>query len=122
MGGVGTPTGQREDEDDEGDDDPGEPAELLLAMTTPVTGGQELLETLQSQLPSKEALGQEATVFMQKIKESKYAGNVARKERERRRRRVLVEQHQEQRELEERQLEEVLTEKLTRESNEERRI
>eukprot|EP00439_Symbiodinium_sp_Y106_P050323 s1445_g6.t1 len=54
--------------------------------------------------------------------ESKQAGAIARRERERRRRRVLVEQQREQEMLEENQLEQVLLEKLGRQSVEESAI
>ena len=67
-------------------------------------------------------LNYEAGLFMRKIKESKEAGAIARRERERRRRRVLVEQQREQEMLEENQLEQVLMEKLSRESIEESAI
>lgn len=111
-------TGDGSDSGEEMDND----ADHLLSMTTPAATAKELLESLQQRLPSTEELEQEATLFLQKIKESKHAGNVARKERERRRRRVLVEQQQEQDLLEEKKLEEVLIDKLLRESNEEKRI
>jgi len=72
--------------------------------------------------PATEEETEEAELFLRKIKESKHAGSIARKERERRRRRVLVELQQEQDAFEESQLEEVLLEKLGRESAEERKI
>ncbi|CAE7608770.1 unnamed protein product [Symbiodinium natans] len=61
-------------------------------------------------------------VQMTSCGESKQAGAIARRERERRRRRVLVEQQREQEMLEENQLEQVLLEKLGRQSIEESAI
>lgn len=82
----------------------------------------DLVDGLKAQMPSAAELEQEASLFLRKIKESKHAGSIARKERERRRRRVLVEQEREQELLEEGKLEEVLLEKLGRESAEEKRL
>merc|ERR1719183_2252312 len=96
--------------------------ERLLAATTPAVNSRELVEAIQARMPNGQELEQEAGLFLRKIKESKRAGSVARKERERRRRRVLVEQQREQDLLEESKLEEVLLEKLSRESEEEKRI
>lgn len=97
-------------------------SERLLAATTPAANARELVAALQARMPNGEELEQEAGLFLQKIKESKKAGNIARKERERRRRRVLVEQQREQDLLEESKLEDVLLEKLGRQSAEEKVI
>ncbi|CAK9107410.1 unnamed protein product [Durusdinium trenchii] len=96
--------------------------EKLLAQTSKVASAKELVEALQAKLPTGQELNYEANLFMRKIKESKEAGAIARRERERRRRRVLVEQQREQEMLEENQLEQVLLEKLGRESIEESAI
>lgn len=97
-------------------------ADRLLAATTPAANARELVVALQARMPNAEELEQEAGLFLQKIKESKRAGSIAREERERRRRRVLVEQQREQDLLEESKLEEVLLQKLGRESVEEKAI
>eukprot|EP00929_Paragymnodinium_shiwhaense_P112675 TRINITY_DN80942_c0_g1_i1.p1 TRINITY_DN80942_c0_g1~~TRINITY_DN80942_c0_g1_i1.p1 ORF type:complete len:2036 (-),score=628.45 TRINITY_DN80942_c0_g1_i1:270-6377(-) len=113
----------RTGEDDSSDSDRSENrAERLMATTTNVGNARELVESLQARLPSSSELEQEAGLFLRKIKESKNAGSIARKERERRRRRVLVEQQREQDLLEESKLEEVLLETLSREAVEEKRI
>mmetsp|Transcript_136004 Transcript_136004/g.352617 ORF Transcript_136004/g.352617 Transcript_136004/m.352617 type:complete len:849 (+) Transcript_136004:47-2593(+) len=97
-------------------------ADRLLNATTPAANARELVDALQARMPNAEELEQEAGLFLQKIKESKRAGSIARKERERRRRRVLVEQQREQDLLEESKLEDVLLEKLSRQSIEEKSI
>lgn len=74
------------------------------------------------QMPSAAEDGKQASLYFLRIKESKQASSVARKERERRRRRFLVEQEHEQDLLEESKLEELMFEKLGRESEEEKRI
>eukprot|EP00435_Cladocopium_sp_Y103_P056054 s3485_g18.t1 len=108
-------------EDSSGEDDDAT-AERLLAQTSKVASAKELVDALQAKLPTNQELNYEAGLFMRKIKESKQAGTIARRERERRRRRVLVEQQREQEMLEENQLEQVLMEKLNRESIEESAI
>jgi len=110
------------EEESSEDDDQEETGERLLAQTSKVNTAKELVEALQSKLPTSQELGYEAGLFMRKIKESKQAGAIARRERERRRRRVLVEQQREQEMLEENQLEQVLLEKLGRQSVEESAI
>ncbi|CAJ1423729.1 unnamed protein product, partial [Effrenium voratum] len=106
--------GSSEDEEESG--------ERLLAQTSKAATAKELVDALQAKLPTSQELSYEANLFMRKIKESKQAGSIARRERERRRRRVLVEQQREQEMLEENQLEQVLIEKLSRESIEESAI
>merc|ERR1719424_473909 len=96
----------------------GEKKVRLLGSTTQASTSRELVEAIQARMPNGQELEQEAGLFLRKIKESKRAGTVARKERERRRRRVLVEQQRDQDLLEESALEEVLVEKLSRESEE----
>merc|ERR1719456_1308538 len=105
-------------EDEDSDNQP----DRLLGSTTQAHTSRELVEAIQARMPNGQELEQEAGLFLRKIKESKRAGSVARKERERRRRRVLVEQQREQDLLEEGKLEEVLLEKLSRESEEEKQI
>eukprot|EP00930_Biecheleria_cincta_P030071 TRINITY_DN20871_c0_g1_i1.p1 TRINITY_DN20871_c0_g1~~TRINITY_DN20871_c0_g1_i1.p1 ORF type:complete len:1954 (-),score=553.23 TRINITY_DN20871_c0_g1_i1:93-5921(-) len=109
-------------EDEDEDNDTRRRGQELLNQTTKAGTAKDLVEALQSRLPSSQELEHEAGLFMRKIKESKHAGSIARRERERRRRRVLVEQQREQEMLEESQLEEVLLEKLARESVEEAAI
>lgn len=104
---------------DGGSDQSDNQADRLLAQTTQAADARELVSVLQGRLPNKDVLEAEAGLFLRKIKESKRAGSIARQERERRRRRVLVEQQREQDMLEESKLEEVLLEKISRESVEE---
>mmetsp|Transcript_89692 Transcript_89692/g.159354 ORF Transcript_89692/g.159354 Transcript_89692/m.159354 type:complete len:1921 (-) Transcript_89692:61-5823(-) len=111
-----------DDQSSGSDEDEENLPERLLQQTTKAETAKELVEALQSRLPSAQELEHEAGLFMRKIKESKHAGSIARRERERRRRRVLVEQQREQEMLEESQLEEVLIDKLGRESVEEAAI
>merc|ERR1719460_569893 len=115
---ANTNAGDESSDDEDSDNQP----DRLIASTTQAHTSRELVEAIQARMPNGQELEQEAGLFLRKIKESKRAGSVARKERERRRRRVLVEQQREQDLLEESKLEEVLLEKLSRESAEEKRI
>mmetsp|Transcript_28813 Transcript_28813/g.67053 ORF Transcript_28813/g.67053 Transcript_28813/m.67053 type:complete len:2032 (-) Transcript_28813:99-6194(-) len=113
------PTSLSESSDGEDSDNTGE---RLLKGTTQVANQRELVEALETRLPNSQELEQEANLFLQKIKESKHAGSIARKERERRRRRVLVDQQREQELMQERTMEDALIKKINRESIEEKKI
>eukprot|EP00397_Hematodinium_sp_SG-2012_P003313 GEMP01003321.1.p1 GENE.GEMP01003321.1~~GEMP01003321.1.p1 ORF type:complete len:1399 (+),score=339.07 GEMP01003321.1:334-4197(+) len=96
--------------------------ESLLAHSMPAKTQKELLQGLEERLPSAEARWEEASTFLGKIKNVKIAGIQARKSREKRRRRVLVNLGQEQDRYEEDYFENLLGDVLQRRSNEEARM
>lgn len=107
---------------DELDDDATLGGDTLVALSSTAQNGTELSQDMNKRLKPADELQQEADTFMSKIKESKVAGNIARKEREKRRRRFLVDLHNQH----EKDVEEYLmghfTQNLTKPSLEEERM
>ena len=78
------------------------------------------LEKLAKQLPSGERTRQEAAQYVAQVKQKKETEMIARKEREQRRRKVMLDQAIGQQQMEEKRREELLLAKLLRKSSEER--
>lgn len=76
--------------DEAADNDGLDGGDDLMRNTTLVGNANELMESLSNRIPHPTILNLEANEFLDKIKESKIAGNLARSEREKRRRRFLV--------------------------------
>lgn len=96
------------------------PDELLAKTST--EGPEEFLSTLVAKVPSHAALKKDSELYMKKVLERRQEEGQARKERDRRRRRVLVEQMRTHKDMEARRHEELLMEKISRKSEEERKI
>lgn len=94
----------------------------LMELTTKVETPQALLESFKAQVPPPAELREEAKEFLARIKESKIAGNLARAEREKRRRRFLVSLQDKHKRIEQKHLKEHLVYHLSRPCLEEQRI
>merc|ERR1719487_503719 len=94
----------------------------MLATTVKVSNAQELHAHFAQSIPTAQEMEQEAETYLKRHKESKYAGHLARQERECRRRKFLVEQHSRQSLDEDKHMENSIMGKLMRESLEEKRI
>eukprot|EP00742_Colponemidia_sp_Colp-10_P006325 GILJ01006779.1.p1 GENE.GILJ01006779.1~~GILJ01006779.1.p1 ORF type:complete len:1812 (+),score=440.28 GILJ01006779.1:171-5606(+) len=104
------------------DDRRGKDTDSGLVLSDSTISPLEHLKTLSKRLPDNNTQRLEATVFMEKVRENKVETEIARKERERRRRRVLVDQAKTQEEAEMKKKEDELLEKLLKESKEERQL
>uniref|UniRef100_A0A7S1DS89 Calponin-homology (CH) domain-containing protein n=1 Tax=Hemiselmis andersenii TaxID=464988 RepID=A0A7S1DS89_HEMAN len=93
----------------------------VLAQTSTETPDQ-FLAALTSKVPSGAALKKESELYMKKVQERRGEEALARKERDRRRRRVLVEQMRTHKDMEVKRREAMLSEKISRQSTEEQRI
>merc|ERR1719506_2988862 len=87
-----------------------------------VQNAQELHMHFAQSIPTPAEMAEEAETYLKRHKESKYAGHLARQERECRRRKFLVEQHSRQSLEEDKHMENAIMRKLLRESLEEKRI
>merc|ERR1719506_1227968 len=87
-----------------------------------VQNAQELHMHFAQSIPTPAEMAEEAETYLKRHKESKYAGHLARQERECRRRKFLVEQHSRQSLEEDKHMENSIMRKLMRESLEEKRI
>lgn len=95
----------------------------LLQTQTNMSSDTNLLDSLSKRLPSVEEQKRAADEFLSQIKESKIAGNLARKEREKRRRRYLCDLDREfTEEIEGAYLTQCLSQQLTRPTLEEERL
>ena len=94
----------------------------MLQTTVKVANAQELHSHFAQSIPTAQEMEQEAETYLKRHKESKYAGHLARQERECRRRKFLVEQHSRQSLDEDKHMENSIMRKLMRESLEEKRI
>ena len=95
--------------------------EALLTKTTTETP-HEFLESLQARVARGADMAKESEAYINKVKERRMQDILARKERDRRRRRVLVEQMRTQKDMEASKAEAAIREKLVRQSAEEERI
>jgi len=86
------------------------------------TSTLEHMKNIERSLPPFEEMGQSADGYIRSIKKKKAEEDISRKERDRRRRKVLLDQQSAQKELEARRKEEMLLEKLCRQSKEERKV
>ncbi|CAD7950255.1 unnamed protein product [Amoebophrya sp. A25] len=107
---------------EEEDDDTTAGGDGLVRRTTRAETVKDLFAALNSKVPGPEILLKDAEEFLGKIKDSKIAGNLARKEREQRRRRFLVDLAQEHEGVAEQYLREHLMQQLTKPCVEEERI
>eukprot|EP01052_Picozoa_sp_SAG31_P009234 SAG31_NODE_481_length_15082_cov_13.818728_4_plen_1394_part_00 len=80
------------------------------------------LQTLKSMLPNPKAMEEEARLYLRKVSEKKAEEVYARKERERRRRKAMLEQQSTQATMDAKRRDELLAEKLLRQSAQERRL
>ena len=80
------------------------------------------LSTLKTMLPHRKAMEEEARQYLGKVKEKKAEEVYARKERERRRRKAMLEQQHTQAAMEGKRREQLLAEKLLKQSAQERRL
>merc|ERR1719506_3135330 len=87
-----------------------------------VQNAQELHMHFAQSIPGPAEMAEGAETYLKRHKESKYAGHLARQERECRRRKFLVEQHSRQSLEEDKHMENSIMRKLMRESLEEKRI
>merc|ERR1719387_1809252 len=94
----------------------------MLQSTVKVQNAQELHMHFSQSIPGPAEMAEEAETYLKRHKESKYAGHLARQERECRRRKFLVEQHSRQSLEEDKHMENAIMRKLLRESLEEKRI
>jgi len=116
-------TANRLDSDSDPDEDDGTTGgDLLVARTTKAGTAKDLMQQLNTQVPAPDVLLKDANEFLSRIKDSKIAGNLARKEREKRRRRFLVDLVREHETEEETYLQEHLLQQLTKPCVEEERI
>lgn len=90
-------------------------------MAAPTSALQHM-SAIEESLSSFEEMQQSANTHIRQIKKKKSEEDASRKERDRRRRKVLLDQQAAQKELEERRREELLLEKLCRQSKEERKL
>merc|ERR1719171_1087348 len=104
------------------DTDHDQAVRTMLATTVKVSNAQELHTHFAQSIPTVQEMEQEAETYLKRHKESKYAGHLARQERECRRRKFLVEQHSRQSLEEDKHMENAIMRKLLRESLEEKRI
>lgn len=86
------------------------------------TSALDHMHSIEESLSSFEEMQRDANTHITQIKKKKAEEDVSRKERDRRRRKVLLDQQAAQKELEERRREELLLEKLCRQSKEERQL
>ena len=93
------------------------------ADSMPLYGSaEELLEAIQAQVPESETLKEQGELYINKMRSKRVGEMDARKERERRRRKLLAEQAKAQQEREHRQREEAVFTALERQSEEENRL
>ena len=93
------------------------------ADSMPLYGSaKELLEAIQAQVPESETLKEQGELYINKMRSKRVGEMDARKERERRRRKLLAEQAKAQQEREHRQREEAVFTALERQSEEENRL
>ncbi|CAD7957266.1 unnamed protein product [Amoebophrya sp. A120] len=94
----------------------------LVQRTTKAFSAKDLMSSMSAQVPAPEVLLKDAKDFLARIKDSKVSGNLARKEREKRRRRFLVDLAKEHEMEEDTYLQEHLLQQLTKPCVEEERI
>ena len=99
-----------------------EPVDETLLSKTTTESPHEFLQSLASRVPRSMEMQRESEQYLNKVKERRMEDNLARKERDRRRRRVLVEQMHTHKDMEAKKREEMMKEKLLRQSEEEQRI
>ena len=99
-----------------------EPVDEALLSKTATESPHEFLQSLASRVPRSMEMQKESEQYLNKVKERRMEDNLARKERDRRRRRVLVEQMRTHKDMEAKKKEEMMKEKLLRQSEEEQRI
>ena len=80
------------------------------------------LKHLSKQLPPNDIVSKQTKEYLHQIREQKIEEDAAKKDRELRRRKLLLEHQLEQEEFEKKQLDEILLKKLQRHSKQERRI
>jgi len=96
--------------------------EVKKRLQAPPVSTLEHMRTIERSLPAFDEMGHSADNYIRTIKKKKAEEDVSRKERDRRRRKVLLDQQSAQKELEMRRREEMLLEKLCRQSKEERKV
>jgi len=99
-----------------------EPVDDALLSKTATDSPHEFLQSLATRVPRGVEMQKESEQYMNKVKERRMEDTLARKERDRRRRRVLVEQMRTHKDIEVKKKEEMMNTKLTRQSAEEERI
>lgn len=91
-------------------------------LQAPPVSTLEHMKSIERSLPNFGDMGHAADNYIRSIKKKKSEEDVSRKERDRRRRKVLLDQQSAQKELEMKRKEEMLLEKLCRQSKEERKV
>ena len=98
------------------------PVDEALLSKTATESPHEFLQSLAGRVPRSLEMQKESEQYMTKVKERRIEDTLARKERDRRRRRVLVEQMRTHKDMVAKKREESIKEKLLRQSAEEERI
>jgi len=96
--------------------------EVKARLTGPQISTIEHMKAIERSLPKFEDMGVAADNYVRSIKKKKGEEDISKKERDRRRRKVLLDQQSAQKELEMKRKEEMLLEKLCRQSKEERKV
>ncbi|KAG8461563.1 hypothetical protein KFE25_001167 [Diacronema lutheri] len=110
-----------DDDEPAGDDDAAEIEAAAARMAANPTAHEHFMH-LQTRLPDAESMAADVDEYLDQLRTRKAEEAVSRKEREVRRRRILIEQAQAQEALDAKRREEALLEKLGRQSAEEQRI